>query len=194
MENCPPFRVINLAHRTDRWKDVTENLRSLSVPYQRVDAVRNKNGALGCARSHVKALLEGLEDNADLVAIAEDDAVFQEQPFAIIDKFRASDADVLLLGYNIGSTQPEAFSDDFGRIKASLTTSCYIVKKHALQRLKDCFKGAEDDMIKGIHRPIDIAWQRLQKELTFVVPKAGHRVLQRAGFSDIENRRVNYRV
>jgi glycosyl transferase family 25 len=194
MENCPPFRIINLAHRTDRWKDITDNFRSLRVPFERVDAVRNTNGALGCARSHLKALQEAMEQETDLVAIAEDDAVFDKEPFAIVDQFRASEADVLLLGYNI-RTKPEPFSEAFCQIKASLTTSCYIAKRNAVPALIACFKGAEEDLQKNIHRPIDIAWQALQKELVFVIPSGGRRfVHQRAGYSDIEKRRVNYRV
>lgn len=193
MENCPPFRVINLAHRTDRWKQVTDNLRVLRVPFERVDAVRNANGALGCARSHLKALREAMEEQTDLVAIAEDDAVFDIEPFAILEQFRASEADVLLLGYNIRASEP--FSEAFCRIRASLTTSCYIAKRNAVPGLIACFQGAEDDLQKNVHRPIDIAWQALQKELTFVIPSGGRRfVHQRPGYSDIEKRKVNYRV
>ena len=64
------YYVINLDDRPGRHRRVTKELNTAGIPFTRVPAVRTTPGRIGCARSHVKALM-GAE--GDIFTVFEDD-------------------------------------------------------------------------------------------------------------------------
>jgi hypothetical protein len=180
---------INLDRRTDRWGPFETNFQTFGMAYERVSAVEDTNGALGCAKSHVKILTEHKTD--PYIFIAEDDATIQSPIRTTMEAFLKTSADVLLLGYNTNSFKP--FNEQFFRVLDAYTTSCYLVKQKAVPMLIQSFEKSIRDLQRGVKNPIDLEWHKLQKRLVFVVPKT-HLVIQRESFSDIEKRVVNYRV
>ena len=64
--------VINLKHRTDRWQHIN-NLFGKSFNLIRVDAVKHKNGAVGCFMSHQKCIKMAKDKNMDNIIVLEDD-------------------------------------------------------------------------------------------------------------------------
>lgn len=182
--------IINLQKRSDRWAAISSNFNSYNIPFRRFEAVEHPQGALGCALSHVEVLKQ-YDGLSDAVCVAEDDAQVLHDVRSIIDDFMASAADVLLLGNNTRRTVP--FSSTLSRAYDAYTTSFYVAKRESIPRLLACFKQAVEDLKTKRHQPIDVAWHGLQKELVFVVPKR-RVVIQRAGYSDIEKKYVNYGV
>ena len=74
---------INLEHRTDRKESVIGQLSSIDLSGTRFNAIKMKDGRVGCTLSHIKCLELAKENKWDHVLIVEDDILFT-QP----DKFK----------------------------------------------------------------------------------------------------------
>ena len=76
------YFYINLDHRTDRKKQILQQLNSIGInsnKIERISAVREKyNGHLGVAQSHIKCLKKAKDENLNSIVIFEDDFVFTE--------------------------------------------------------------------------------------------------------------------
>lgn len=196
---------INLDSRPDRDLQLTQDLKRMRLGWslERVDAVYNINGAIGCGRSHVKALDAFLNDktNTDGYAvIMEDDFMFTRTPDYVetaINQSLAFDPNIVCFGYRLlDHTSYTWVSENLLELNRVFTTSCYMVKRSFVPVLKRCFQGACDGMCRGlpIHESaIDVKWIDLQgpgKRFYGVFPKFG---CQRASYSDIEKRHCDYR-
>ena len=97
---------INLAHRTDRNEHVLQQIASIGCTGIRVDAVNCKQGAIGCAMSHIRCLEFAKEQKLPFLCVVEDDIEFTDPDLfhRQLDTFLSSsiDWDVLLLGTNMG--------------------------------------------------------------------------------------------
>ena len=70
---------INLFERTDRLFFCERQLNSIQQPSERIDAVKHKNGRIGCALSHIKILEKIYEEKEKgFFLILEDDFFFKE--------------------------------------------------------------------------------------------------------------------
>ena len=74
----PPILVINLKERTDRWNHISKQLNEWKVPYERVDAIKEKIGWKGCTKSHLKCLRLAKQRNYPWVLVLEDDCLFKK--------------------------------------------------------------------------------------------------------------------
>eukprot|EP00873_Tetraselmis_striata_P026979 jgi/Tetstr1/447243/TSEL_034680.t1 len=196
---------INLDSRTDRDVRLTQELKRVRLDWsaQRVEAVYNKNGAIGCGESHVKALDAFVDDesNADEYAvIMEDDFMFtgtrEYVQNAVIESL-AFDPNIVCFGYRLLDHASYTWvSDHILELNRVFTTSCYMVKRSFVPALKLCFQGACDGMRRGlpVHKSaIDVKWIDLQgpgKGFYGIYPKLGR---QMASYSDIEKRYCDYR-
>lgn len=143
--------------------------------------------------------------------VCEDDIAFLEDGTVVreyIEAFLRSDADVLCLGYN--SYKHMDYDAVFYRTVDCQTTPCYIIKSPAaMADLKKLWSEVlvcrqshtthpYERMYNGmmIHNQdfycADQCWKILQQRYKFVIPKR-RCVYQREGYSDIEQRIVNYR-
>lgn len=74
----PPILIINLKHRTDRWKRISSQLDEAGLPYERIDAIQQKNRWKSAFVSHKKAIQLSKERDYPWVLVLEDDCLFKK--------------------------------------------------------------------------------------------------------------------
>ena len=167
--NNIPILYINFKHREDRNEEIIDELNKYNLTAERVEAIKHKDGYIGCALSHIKCLDIAIERNYEQVIILEDDFIFLQNP------------------------------NNFNRVIDASRTEGYIIKKHYYETLKECFnKSVKHLLIKHEHKyKLDILWKELQIKDKFYFNDFGLIGGQREGFSDIQNinmKRPNYKV
>ena len=201
MNDIKNIIYINLLHRVDRKQHVEKQLQSIGLNnVQRFDAIKMKNGALGCSLSHLKCIEIAKENNWDSVLICEDDIQFLDPQLFVkqlngflknVDKW-----DVVLLGGN--NIKEYSITNDYSvKVSWCQTTTGYIVKKEYYDTLIENFKTSTTNLIKEPEKhvlyAIDQFWTNLQsKDSWFLITPIT--VVQRDDYSDIEKRRTNYKT
>lgn len=198
---------INLESRKDRRDHFESEVKRhpFFAGIERMNAVENRDGAIGCGLSHIKALQ--LDSDGPYIAIIEDDfMILDEKNMAdFVEAFeKIKDIDdwkvIVLTPRGITmSDQNEMGSNEmlkngFKRIKENQTTTGYIVKKEMIPILRDNIREAILLQVKGedkIVSSIDQFWKRLQIEYPFYY-YSGIFAGQLPGWSNIENRFVDY--
>jgi glycosyl transferase family 25 len=202
--------AINLDHRTDRWAALQANAQAHGLSpaaILRWSAVRDADfGALGCAKSHVAALTHFLTaDDSAYALVLEDDFEFL-RPFGellqSVNTLNAQrlDWDVLLpMGTAVMAMAP--LPAGVARIVESQSAAAYLVPRRYAPALLGCFAESIGHMETLRHAParqlvvhrhsIDQAWKPLQRRDRWYIfnPAFGQ---QRAGYSDIEQRDIDY--
>ncbi len=195
MKGIDRVYYINLERRSDRRQHIESEIARVGLTGERVDAIWDRNGALGCMQSHSKALAAFLASDAETALILEDDFTFVgsaaeiERLFSVAFEVMPADWDGLVLAYN-----PTAFSFCEGpapflvRLLGGQTTSGYLVRRSAAAELKSLWDDAAMKMwVEGLRHELcaDICWQRLHREGKWYafVPSMGY---QYANHSDIQ--------
>lgn len=206
--NKPRMKVyyINLAHRTDREQQLLQdpNREKTGWEYERIDATLDSNGALGCGKSHIKALDRFVNDvdNTDPYSIImEDDFMFTlpgNEVNCAVEKAVSHNPNVVCLAYRlIGPASSSPLTNGLLEINRCFTTSCYVVRREYVKTLRECFRNAVMGLSSGLPNcvsAIDVAWCKLQgpgRGFLGISPKGG---CQRPGYSDIEKRYCDYRL
>ena len=214
----PHAYYINLKHRTDRKQNIEKQLNSICYPIDkihRVDAVYTpKDGALGCALSHLKAFDQCKKQTHTnpYILILEDDFMWNKPTGEIQNALLSvlsykMDWDVILLSCN-GTW----FSDvdtqqkpNIRKVGSCQTASGYIVKidyipklyalwkKNSMIRKQKCGDGISKNPKICFDNTIDQSWKGYQKsdKWYIVYPKLG---IQLPGYSDIEKGFRKYNV
>lgn len=192
---------INLDSRVDRLQHALDEFGKMDIQVERVSAIKNKHGAIGCTMSHIKCLQMAKERDYDYVFICEDDITFLD-PTKLKEHMKLFHRhihetlkwDVLIIGgNNVPPYQP--LTEYCARVFSCQTTTGYIVRKHFYDILIANFKESATNLMKdpGNTREfaLDIYWKRLQKQYIWlmITPPT---VTQYESFSDIEQRNVNY--
>jgi hypothetical protein len=198
---------INLEERVDRKNHFENKIKSRAFfsNLQRMPAIKNADGLIGCGLSHIKSLVlsKNITDGS-CVGIFEDDfCILNEQSCTnFINAFtniaESDDWDCILLTPR-GDTQHNDSSEfmkthGFKRITNNQTATGYILKKTFIDVLQENLKDGVTNMIKGGDKNIyanDQYWKRLQTQHRFYYYQdifAG----QLPGWSSIENRITNY--
>lgn len=183
----------------DRRQQSQVEFERLGLDTHFVRAVERKNGALGCAESHLKVLSNALAQRpGDLLAVAEDDLQFVEDRGtldALIAEFLLHPSlDVMCISNRVtGPSFPIS-----GRLNGSagvLTTACYIAKPRALETLVRVAEKSVQLLSNGVHLKhgaIDVVWQEAQlTDLLFATPRT-RAARQRASFSNVANKFADY--
>lgn len=192
---------INLEHRKDRRESIEREIKKIDPEFkktERINAVLQKPGWIGCGKSHLLALKKALEEGHDNILILEDDFVFQVEEKEIlptIDNFfkNFKDYTLFLLGTNLLRFQE--VKDDFIKVINGQTTSGYMINKKFIPNLIKCFQEAVTALEEGKDRrifSIDIQWKKFQGNSSKVYTTKKRLGKQKASFSDIENRNTNY--
>ena len=74
--NNYPILYINLDNRPDRNKHIIKILSDNKLFGERVSAIKDTNGYIGCVSSHIKCLDIAIRKDYDAVIILEDDFIF----------------------------------------------------------------------------------------------------------------------
>lgn len=202
----PLVLYINLENRKDRKIDFLKNfnVNDESKNVIRIDAFRTpENGALGCLKSHIKALETALElaneYDYPYILICEDDFHIKNMKYCVemISYFmkNVKKWDVLMLGHNTIQSKKTHFRNII-KIIESQTTSAYLIKINYIPKLLDIYKRDlaeyERTGVWGNYYT-DQSWKQLQKVDNWyaIEPRVG---VQREGFSDIQGGNVDYKV
>jgi glycosyl transferase family 25 len=200
LEDIKHAFYINLDHRTDRKEHVTGQLTNLGLQgFERFNAIKMENGAVGCSMSHLKILQSAVQNNWDHVLIVEDDITFLDPAlfkanFETFLQRNGNNWDVILLA---GNNMPpyDAIDDVCIKVKRCQTTTGYLVNGHYIKKLMENVKMG---LTQLIHKPashtmyaIDKFWFVLQAvdKWYLIIPPT---VVQREDYSDIEKKRINY--
>ena len=195
-----PVHFINLASRPDRLRETHDEFARMKIAGgSRFEAVSNANGALGCSLSH-GGLLDSVDNRSPAVMVCEDDIEFLVSPeelHLLMDEFLANPAlDVLCLAFNLIATA-HPVSRRLAVTANTATTACYVVKRPALEFLRDSFFESAQLIKQG--KPLGLVaadqhWKKLQRtRLIFAIPRK-RAARQRPSFSDIEGQEVSYGV
>ena len=160
---------INLTSRPDRKIHIEEQLRGVGLNPTRFNAIKLKNGRIGCSMSHLKCLQIAKKNNWSHVMICEDDLlILNKQTFV-----------------NSMNTFFRMHGDGDG----------YIVKMSYYDTLIDNIRTGIENLMKmpdqHIIYAIDKYWIKLQKQHTWYM-LAPVVAVQREDYSDIEERKTNY--
>ena len=190
---------INLEHRVDRKFHVEEQLQKIGIlKAERFNAIKLKNGALGCSMSHLKCLEMAKKSGSDHVMIVEDDITFLDPALFVkqCNEFLSIHKvwDVVLIG---GNNVPPYQTIDSTCIKVSKcqTTTGYMVRSHYYDYLIENIRNGINHLLrepeKHIMYAIDKYWFTLQQQHLWylIIPLT---VTQREDYSDIEKRPTNY--
>ena len=203
MEEVDVIFYINLEKRADRKEHFLEEMKKFCVDESkivRIDAVYNTNGALGCTKSHIKALEQFMANPAWLTCIIfEDDFTFYdtslENNTGLLKKFfmNFTDWGMLLLASNQNrSPSKETHVEGIKEVVYSQTTSGYCLHKDSVTEVYNNFKESATALEKGnpiYQYAVDVFWNRLGMKRYSFSPNMGY---QYPGYSDIENRNVSY--
>ena len=190
---------INLTERADRRAQVEQQLSKVGLPnFNRFNAIKLPNGALGCSMSHLKCLQLAKERNLDHILIVEDDIIFLNPGIFIgqVNKFLQNNKewDVLLIAGN--NVPPYRVVDETCvQVSWCQTTTGYLIRNQYYDTLIANIKEGINMLIREpknkIMYAIDKYWLSLQKKdmWLLLVPLT---VSQREGYSNIENCVTNF--
>jgi len=195
---------INLTTRPDRKIHIEGQLRGIGLNPTRFNAIKLKNGRIGCSMSHLKCLQIAKNNNWPYVMICEDDLLILNNETFVnhINRFfrmHGNDSadskwNVLLLAGN--NVPPYKKIDDTCiQVSHCQTTTGYIVKRDYYDILMDNIRIGIENLMKTpdqhIIYAIDKFWIKLQKQHTWYM-LAPIVAVQREDYSDIEERKTNY--
>lgn len=202
-QEIPVVLYINLEHRKDRKKEFLSNfIESEHSRLHRIDAVyEKKNGAIGCLKSHIKALERGQQLPYDNILVCEDDFEIRDHNAVprlkeALLKLRNRDWDVLMLGQNLIASDKTDIEGVI-KIKEAQTTSSYLIKKRYIPKLlkvyQECLQNYQKTGKWEGHYCTDQAWKPLQKVDNWygLNPSVG---IQRKSYSDIQEGVVSYEL
>ncbi len=190
---------INLVERTDRKEHVKKQLNMVGLTnFERFNAIKLPDGALGCSMSHLKCLQIAKDKKLDHILIVEDDIIFLNPEIFIkqLNRFLENNKewDVLLIAGN--NVPPYKVVDETCvQVSWCQTTTGYLIRNQYYDTLIQNIKEGINHLIREpknkIMYAIDKYWLSLQKRDTWLllIPLT---VSQKEGYSDIEKQVTNY--
>jgi glycosyl transferase family 25 len=201
---------INLDSRNDRRELFEKQFEELTArypedfqftPVPRFSAIKDDvNGAIGCTKSHIECLRTAKNNGWDHILIFEDDAllihpeVLVHQVSSFLSRFNNDDWDVVLFS---GNNYPpfKIEPPDCFRISNCNTTGCYLVCSRYYDTLIHNFEEGLQALIanpgNAMAYACDSYWKRLQcQDRWYLITPVC--IIQRAGYSDIEKKNVDY--
>lgn len=194
-----PVIYINLLERVDRKIHVEQELSKIGIKdASRFNAIKLKNGALGCSMSHMKCIEYAKKNEFDYIFVCEDDVefldpdIFLKQLTRFLKIHQTWDV-VLIAGNNMLPYLP--VDDTCIKILNCQTTTGYIVQKHYYDQLIANYKEGIEKLMKNPENndyKIDKYWFSMQRKDNWylVIPLT---VVQREDYSDIEKKTTNFK-
>ena len=192
--------LINLKKREDRLHNFIDQVNNYDLGNFKIfEAIDGSSisenypnvstGNVGLLHSNIQIIEESIKNNYEKILIVEDDCVFNENVKDIDVYFEhlPSDWDMVYFGGNhnihMNTTKPIMINDKVIKIHSTFTTHCVGINKNIFSIVLEA--------LKTFRAPIDVIYQQLQ---------SSHNVYcfnpliatQMVGFSDIENRDVDY--
>jgi hypothetical protein len=189
---------INLDERNDRLVACEAELKKIGLDRPcRFSAIKTKQGIVGCGMSHLTCIETAKKDNLPYVCIFEDDIVISKpnklrnQVNRILES--GVEWDVLCLGGNAFKPHKEV-GDDYVIVNRMYCGTAYIVKQHYYDTMIDNIRDGLSKLVATGNRDFswDAHWIQLQQQDRFLLVSPPT-VYQRADYSDIENKNVDYK-
>ena len=144
---------INLEHRTDRRKEIENELNNYNITYERFNAISTPDfGIVGCTKSHLEVLKIARTRKYKKVLILEDDFMFLvnkeefekqiELLFNTNINTKAIDFDVCMLSYNLIKGEVCETIPFLTKVLDAQTASGYIVNETIYDRLIAIYENA----------------------------------------------------
>lgn len=124
---------INLKKREEKKKKCIHQLGRIGIHNaNRFDAIWDKIGLVGCAKSHIQCIENAKRDKWPFICIFEDDVVFTdtEKLQQLVSNYFQSEYDVLFLGAWIRNNQYRIINPDIYQVSYACCAHAYIVKEH----------------------------------------------------------------
>jgi|UniRef100_A0A6C0BJX2 hypothetical protein len=193
MDKIDNIYFINLERRPDRLEEISNELRKMEIPKEkviRVAGLDHKFGLLGCVKSHIGAIRHFISTGKDRCLILEDDFQFtesKEKTNEVLNKIFTSNTkiDCLMLA-TVGNgiyISPTIEKDVLQKIYWAPTTSGYIITKEYAPRLLHNFNEGATKLEKWINAfgeiessfSLDVYWvhEQLYSSFYLTVPKLG---------------------
>ena len=190
---------INLEERTDRRVHVEEQLASIGIHDPiRFNAVKMKNGRIGCSMSHLRCLQLAQKNNWNHVLIVEDDITFLDPSMfkkQLSGFFQDEIAyDVLFLGGNVVPPYKPVNSYCVQVLSCQCAVG-YLVNQHyyetLIQNLHEGLTKLMKEPEKHFYYMNDKYWFSLQRrDLWFIIVPLS--VIQLPNYSNLEERETDY--
>ena len=187
--NTPKIFYINLDSRTDRRIEMETMLDGYD--YERVSAIEDDDGYIGCAKSHILCIALAKSRGYDKVIILEDDFMFMNGMNFKNIKIPRYNFDILLLCNRI--KKHSKIDKTFSRVQECSWTSGHILDKNIYNDLiKNLEDGIKDRELNGnnMSNHLDIYWNKLWEKYKCI----SHNYIfatQKEGYSDIINEKIN---
>lgn len=184
---------INLDRRTDRLKDIQEELKFLEpTKVIRFKAIEEADTRIACAKSHVGVLKYAREHSFKNVLILEDDSTwntdkYKEAVNALKQLIHTNPKyDVINLG---GFGAQLSYDKNTYRLYKCWGTHAYLVNSHYYDKLIHFW---EQSIYSKKFEPIDESWTQLMKTDKFylVVPAL---MFQKPGYSDLHASHMDFK-
>lgn len=192
--------VINLDHRIEKMQAFTSQALRYNFVFERISGVNGREipfenplniphfhpGDVGCTLSHKKVAEKAKSEGLENYLVLEDDVLFRsgmDKLFPIFWQEVPSDWDLVYLGANHNNTNPSKISDKVVKVNGSYTTHAMAIKNTMYDALIEVW-GRKN-------KPVDVLLSELHSQFNCysLYPNLAG---QRAGFSDILNKDVNY--
>jgi len=189
---------INLDHRTDRKEQIEKELHKIPCQnVQRFSAIREREGAIGCTKSHIEVIKMAMSAGWKNVLVLEDDMVFKDLKWDLLYEKMAS-YDVIVLG----GMWP-IYDKTTLKVTRCFGTGAYIVNESYYTRLLQNYEEGLLKYIKNVDPKlfplrkrvekttfaIDTWWNNLQAiDNWFIVQM----MYSPPSFSDVTNTTPNY--
>ena len=190
---------INLEERLDRRIHVEQQLKSIGICNPiRFNAVKMRDGRIGCSMSHLKCLKLAQKNRWNHVLIVEDDITFLDAPMfstQLSGFFQDKLAyDVLFLGGNVVPPYKPVNRHCVQVFKCQCAVG-YLVKQHyyetLIQNIHEGIGKLIQEPEKHILYAVDKYWFCLQRQhLWFIIVPLS--VIKLQNYSDIEERETDY--
>ena len=187
---------INLKSRPDRLTAFKKNYKVLGTDKITItEAVNGKEidpgswqyslGSLGCRLSHLNIYKEALNNHYTRILVLEDDVIIQKnfrKKLTELINLVNDDWDMIYFG-GYHYLKPDTISNDFIKLNNTLTTHAIAFNTRCLPKVIHKIESDQrwlDSVIADLHPSL--------KVYGFVKPLA----LQKTGYSDIEEKNINY--
>lgn len=131
--------LINLAKRKDRLESATKQLNQYGIPFERVEAIENENGAEGLRLTMIKIFKEAIKKKYKQILVLEDDidiidSNINEVMGNVVNEI-PEDFDIVYLGCQLCAVPIARFSQTLLNVKHAYATHAAIYSLKAMKAM-----------------------------------------------------------
>lgn len=143
---------INLKHRVDRLEALKANIKKFNIDCKLnvVEAIKKKDGRLGCGLSHLKIIKMAKQNNWDKVIVIEDDCEFNvnsNETFSKSMKDLPEDCDIFLGGVSKLRVKQKINNTDLFELKKFNGTHFIMYNKSVYDKVLEYKQGDIDRVL-----------------------------------------------